>query len=278
MHAEHRKHRHFMKKKVSITLLLLSAVFIHSCKSYKDITYVQGLESGDVVQLAEKIATTINTNDALLITVSAANPEAVALYNPPVTNSLKPGETLVSSTPSLQNYLVDADGYIDFPSLGRIKAAGLTRSQLERYIKSELESVVTDPIVKVQILTNNITVLGEVTMPGTFEIPNERLSLFEALGLAKDLTIYARRDNILITRETEEGKLTGIRVDLTSPDVFSSPGFYLQKGDVVYVEPNEYRKSNSTYNSNKQFNVSMISTIISGVSVIASLIIALFVK
>lgn len=278
MHAEHRKHRHFMKKKVSITLLLLSAVFFHSCKSYKDITYVQGLESGDVVQLAEKIATTINTNDALLITVSAANPEAVALYNPPVTNSLKPGETLVSSTPSLQNYLVDADGYIEFPSLGRIKAAGLTRSQLERYIKSELESVVTDPIVKVQILTNNITVLGEVTMPGTFEIPNERLSLFEALGLAKDLTIYARRDNILITRETEEGKLTGIRVDLTSPDVFSSPGFYLQKGDVVYVEPNEYRKSNSTYNSNKQFNVSMISTIISGVSVIASLIIALFVK
>lgn len=278
MHAEHRKHRHFMKKKVSITLLLLSAVLFHSCKSYKDITYVQGLESGDVVQLAEKIATTINTNDALLITVSAANPEAVALYNPPVTNSLKPGETLVSSTPSLQNYLVDADGYIDFPSLGHIKAAGLTRSQLERYIKSELESVVTDPIVKVQILTNNITVLGEVTMPGTFEIPNERLSLFEALGLAKDLTIYARRDNILITRETEEGKLTGIRVDLTSPDVFSSPGFYLQKGDVVYVEPNEYRKSNSTYNSNKQFNVSMISTIISGVSVIASLIIALFVK
>lgn len=278
MHAEHRKHRHFMKKKVSITLLLLSAVLFHSCKSYKDITYVQGLESGDVVQLAEKIATTINTNDALLITVSAANPEAVALYNPPVTNSLKPGETSVSSTPSLQNYLVDADGYIDFPSLGRIKAAGLTRSQLERYIKSELESVVTDPIVKVQILTNNITVLGEVTMPGTFEIPNERLSLFEALGLAKDLTIYARRDNILITRETEEGKLTGIRVDLTSPDVFSSPGFYLQKGDVVYVEPNEYRKSNSTYNSNKQFNVSMISTIISGVSVIASLIIALFVK
>lgn len=278
MHAEHRKHRYFMKKKVSITLLLLSAVFFHSCKSYKDITYVQGLESGDVVQLAEKIATTINTNDALLITVSAANPEAVALYNPPVTNSLKPGETLVSSTPSLQNYLVDADGYIDFPSLGRIKAAGLTRSQLERYIKSELESVVTDPIVKVQILTNNITVLGEVTMPGTFEIPNERLSLFEALGLAKDLTIYARRDNILITRETEEGKLTSIRVDLTSPDVFSSPGFYLQKGDVVYVEPNEYRKSNSTYNSNKQFNVSMISTIISGVSVIASLIIALFVK
>lgn len=278
MHAEHRKHRHFMKKKVSFTLLLLSAVLFHSCKSYKDITYVQGLESGDVVQLAEKIATTINTNDALLITVSAANPEAVALYNPPVTNSLKPGETLVSSTPSLQNYLVDADGYIDFPSLGRIKAAGLTRSQLERYIKSELESVVTDPIVKVQILTNNITVLGEVTMPGTFEIPNERLSLFEALGLAKDLTIYARRDNILITRETEEGKLTGIRVDLTSPDVFSSPGFYLQKGDVVYVEPNEYRKSNSTYNSNKQFNVSMISTIISGVSVIASLIIALFVK
>ena len=110
-------------------------------------------------------------------------------------DSLKPGETMLSSNPSLQNYLVDPDGYIDFPSLGRIKAAGLTRSQLEQYIKKELEPMVTDPIVKVQILTNNITVLGEVTAPGTFEIPNERLSLFEALGLAKDLTIYARRDS-----------------------------------------------------------------------------------
>ena len=267
-----------MKKKATFALLILSAIIFHSCKSYKDIAYVQGLESGDIVPLTEKLATTINTNDALLITVSAANPEAVAAYNPPVTNSLKPGETMLSSNPSLQNYLVDPDGYIDFPSLGRIKAAGLTRSQLEQYIKKELEPMVTDPIVKVQILTNNITVLGEVTAPGTFEIPNERLSLFEALGLAKDLTIYARRDNILITRETEDGKLMSMRVDLTKPDVFSSPGFYLQKGDVVYVEPNDYRKSNSSYNSNKQFNVSMISTIISGVSVIASLIIALFVK
>ncbi len=267
-----------MKKKATLSLLILSVIFFHSCKTYEDITYVQGLKSGDVIQLAENIASTINTNDALLITVSAANPEAVAPYNPPVTNSLKPGETLVSTTPSMQNYLVDPNGYINFPSLGRIKVAGLTRTQLEEQIKATLDTVVTDPIVKVQILTNNVTVLGEVTSPGRFSIPNERLTLFEALGFAKDLTIYARRDNILITRETEEGKLTSIRVDLTSPDVFSSPGFYLQKGDIVYVEPNEYRKSNSTYNSNKQFNVSMISTIISGVSVIASLIIALFVK
>ena len=91
----------------------------------------------------------------------------------------------------------------------------------------------------------------------------------EANGYAKERTIYGRRDNILITREAADGKLVSIRVDLTSPDVFSSPGFYLQKGDVVYVEPNEYRKSNSSYNSNKQFNVSMISNIISGVTVIA---------
>ena len=126
-----------MKKKATFALLILSAIIFHSCKSYKDIAYVQGLESGDIVPLTEKIATTINTNDALLITVSAANPEAVAAYNPPVTNSLKPGETMLSSNPSLQNYLVDPDGYIDFPSLGRINAAGLTRSQLEQYKKKE---------------------------------------------------------------------------------------------------------------------------------------------
>lgn len=267
-----------MKKKLLFALLILSVTVFHSCKSYKDITYVQGLASGDTISLAEKYVTTINTNDALLITVSAANPEAVAAYNPPVANALRPGETQLSSNPRLQNYLVDAEGYIDFPSLGRIRVAGLTRSQLEQYIKKELESYVDDPIVKVHLLTNNITVLGEVNSPGTYGIPNERLSLLEALGYAKDLTIYGRRDNILITREAADGKLVSMRVDLTSPDVFSSPGFYLQKGDVVYVEPNEYRKSNSSYNSNKQFNVSMISTIISGVSVIASLIIALFVN
>ena len=266
-----------MKKKILFTLLILSVAIFHSCKSYKEIAYVQGLASGDTLALAEKYVTTINTNDALLITVSAANPEAVVAYNPPVSNTLKPEETQLSSNPSLQNYLVDPDGYIEYPSLGRIKVAGLTRFQLEQYIKKELEPYVTDPIVKVQLLTNNITVLGEVNSPGTYKIPNERLSLFEALGCAKDLTIYGRRDNILITREAADGKLVSIRVDLTSPDVFSSPGFYLQKGDVVYVEPNEYRKSNSSYNSNKQFNVSMISTIISGASVIASLIIALFV-
>ena len=171
-----------MEKKLLFALLILSVAVFHSCKSYKDITYVQGLASGDTLSLAEKYVTTINTNDALLITVSATNPEAVVAYNPPVTNTLKPGETLLTSNPTLQNYLVDPDGCIDFPSLGRIQVAGLTRSQLEQYIKKELEPYVADPIVKVQLLTNNITVLGEVTAPGSYEIPNERLSLLEALG------------------------------------------------------------------------------------------------
>ena len=119
-----------MEKKLLFALLILSVAVFHSCKSYKDITYVQGLASGDTLSLAEKYVTTINTNDALLITVSATNPEAVVAYNPPVTNTLKPGETLLTSNPTLQNYLLDPDGCIDFPSLDRTKVTGLPRYKL----------------------------------------------------------------------------------------------------------------------------------------------------
>ncbi|MCD7709899.1 MAG: polysaccharide biosynthesis/export family protein [Porphyromonadaceae bacterium] len=264
-----------MKKIRIFTGLILLTLLLPSCRSYKNISYLQGMDEGDIIQLAEKLSATINDKDVLSITVSTANPETVAGYNPMVLGTAKSNDMQLYSAPVLQSYTVGTDGCIDFPTLGHIKVAGLTRQQLEEYLKDEISSMVLDPIVKVQILTNNITVLGEVTTPGTFSIPNDRLSLFEALGMAQDLTIYGRRDNILIARENGEGSITSIRVDITKPDVFSSEGFYLQKGDVVYVEPNEYKKSNSRYNSNKQFNVSMISAIISGCSVIATLAVAI---
>lgn len=262
-------------KKSLLVLTLFSIFVFHSCKSYQDIAYLQNVTPDSIIKIAENIAAPITSNDALIITVSSSNPAAVAVYNPPVINPMPVGETRIQSTMQLQTYQVDAEGYIDFPGIGKLKVVGLSAKEVEKMICAEIEPFVSDPIVKVQIEGNKVTILGEVVEPGVFEIPNERLTVLEALSMAKDMTIYGRRDNILVVRETENGEATFFRLDLTKSDVFTSPAFYLKKNDVVYVEPNKYRKSNSSYNSSKQFNISVISTVISGVSVIATLILAI---
>ncbi len=257
-------------KKCTFAVLLFAALLLNSCKSHKNIAYVQGIDTAQVVNLAKNIASTITCNDVLTITVSAENPEAVAAYNPPVISPLS--GTSLQTTPTFQTYNVSPDGYIDYPTLGRIKVEGLTRSELEKYLKDEISKKVNDPIVKVVVTNNKITILGEVNAPGRYDIPNERLTILEALGLARDLGIYAQRENILIIREDENGNRNFIRMDLTKPDIFNSPAFYLKKNDVIYVEPNRYRKSNSTYNAQKSFNLSILSTVISGISVITTMV------
>ena len=240
-------------KKSLLVLSLFSIFILDSCKSYKDIAYIQNVTPDSIIKIAENIPALITCNDALLITVAST----------------------IQATTRMQTYKVNAEGYIDFPGIGKLKVAGLTTSEVEAMISKEIEPNVSDAIVKVQIEGNKVTILGEVVNPGVFGISKERLTILEALSLAKDLTIYGRRDNVLVVRETENGEATFYRLDLTKSDIFTSPAFYLKKNDVVYVEPNKYRKSNSSYNSSKQFNISVISTVISGVSVIATLILAI---
>lgn len=257
-------------KKCTFVLLVLATIFFNSCKSHKNIAYMQGIDTMQVVNLAKNAAATITVNDVLNITVSASNPEAVALYNPPVIAPFN-GASL-QQTPSFQTYRVSPDGYIDYPALGRIKVEGLTYHELETLLKNEIGETVADPIVKVVIQSNKITILGEVNAPGRYDILNDRLTILEALGMARDLNIYGQRENVLIVREDAQGNRNFIRIDLTKPDIFNSPAFYLQKNDVVYVEPNKYRKSNSSYNAQKSFNLSILSTVISGISVITTMV------
>lgn len=261
-------------KKSLLVLILFSIFVFHSCKSYKEIAYIQNVTPDSIIKMSENIPATITSNDALLITVSSTNPAAVMAYNPQIyVQSTE--ETTIQSTPQMQTYKVNAEGYINFPGIGKLKVAGLTTSEVEAMISAEIEQNVSDAIVKVEIEGNKVTVLGEVVSPGVFVISKERLTVLEALSMAKDMTIYGRRDNVLVVRETENGEASFYRLDLTKSDIFTSPAFYLKKNDVVYVEPNKYRKSNSSYNSSKQFNISVTSTVISGVSVIATLILAI---
>ncbi len=262
-------------KKSLLVLSLFSIFILDSCKSYKDIAYIQNVTPDSIIKIAENIPALITCNDALLITVASTNQAAVIAYNPPILITQPSEETDIQATTRMQTYKVNAEGYIDFPGIGKLKVAGLTTSEVEAMISKEIEPNVSDAIVKVQIEGNKVTILGEVVNPGVFGISKERLTILEALSLAKDLTIYGRRDNVLVVRETENGEATFYRLDLTKSDIFTSPAFYLKKNDVVYVEPNKYRKSNSSYNSSKQFNISVISTVISGVSVIATLILAI---
>ncbi len=269
-----------MKK--HILIIALSTLILSACSAPKSVLYFPELaQTNDVEQTIpeslKNYESPIVPDDMLAITVTAIDPNAVAIFNLPTQNFMAPGETMLMTTPSLQTYLVDSEGYIDYPVLGRVKVSGLTRNEVALLLKKEISKYAEDPIVTVQCTNFKINVLGEVTKPGTYKVTGERVSILDALGLANDITIYGNHHNVLLIRENE-GKRIFHRFDLTSEDLFSSPYFYLQRNDVVYVEPNKSRQGAANYSQEKQYNVTVVSTIVSAVSVIASLCIALFIK
>lgn len=258
----------------------LSLVLLTSCRTSEQITYFQDIAQNRSGQLTEQdisYETKICPDNQLSIFVSSIDPNSVAVFNLPLTSYLSPGETTVSATPTIQTYLVDANGYIEFPVLGKIKAAGKTRSELAEYLKVKISAYAKSPIVSIKIQNFKISILGEVKSPGTRTISNERISILDAIGMAGDLTLYGERTNVLIIRDNN-GKKEYQRLDLTSSEIFTSPYYYLQQNDIIYVDPNKARISNAKYSQSAQFNISVASTIVSAISVIASLTIALLVK
>ena len=258
-----------MKNNLPLPLIgfLLSLLVTSSCVSRKEMAYFQNMEELDSAIDASKTSLEIQPNDLLTITVSAANIEAVQPFNLPVTSapSLAGG---MSGRVELQTYLVDSDGNIEFPVLGTVHVAGLTRQQLVEKLKEMISKYVQNPIVNIKIINFQVTVLGEVTRPGTFTVPDERISLSKALGLAGDLTIYGRRDNVLIIRETGDEEQYAY-VDLTDSDLLNSPYYYLHQNDVVIVEPNSAQLQGASYNRNASVYISIASVLISLIVVIA---------
>lgn len=223
----------------ALVFIFLACSSLTACVNTNQAIYFNNINDTEFQNKVEQLEPIIQPNDLLNITVSSLNPAASELFN--VSNPRDFRATNASNTFSQSpGYLVDPDGYIQFPFLGRIRAAGLTKKAFQQGIRDEIDrrKLLIDPIVEVRYLNYKVSVLGEVARPSVLTVPNEKLTLLEALGLAGDLTIYAKRDNILLIRE-ESGVKKLVRLNLTTNELFTSPYYYLRTNDIIYVEPNK---------------------------------------
>ena len=245
--------------KPAIVLLSILTLAVTSCNTYRKINYLQDVVPDEAERIAINKGILIQPKDMISIVVSSRNPELALMFNLPVI-SYQAGSESVSGQGSqrLLGYVVDNDGNIDFPVLGLIHAAGLTRWELANEIKSKIVGMnyIKDPVVTVEFMNFKISVMGEVTSPGTYNIEGDKITLLQALSLAKDLTIFGRRDNVSVIRE-QDGERIVYQVDLRSASLFDSPAYYLQQNDIVYVEPNKVRAGQSTINENNIKSVSL---------------------
>lgn len=228
----------------SFLLIIFITNLLFSCTSSKQIAYFNNQPEGIYDNKTPVLQQTIIPNDLLSITVSSLNPEASQIFNNPGTSSSPSAGTNARNS---VGYLVEQEGTIQFPLLGKIQAAGLTKTELAEFLRKTLEDkkLLIDPIVVINFLNFRVTVLGEVSHPLVVSVPNEKISLLEAIGMAGDLTIFARRDNVLLIRE-EKGKRLLKRINLNSGDIFNSPFYYLKSNDIVYAEPNKSKVFNSS--------------------------------
>lgn len=212
---------------------LLSVLLIAtSCATKKEIIYFQDAEMLNSKLSEQAFEPIIESNDILYIAISSMNEEVLAPFK---RNTGLEGNT-TNSNAGLQGYLVNVDGSIRFPVIGKIAVAGKTRGEAEADLKTKLAEFITDVVVDVRIMNFKITVIGGVNAPGVYTIPDERVTLPQAIGLAGDLSQDGKRDNILVIREID-GKQQVSRIDLTKTEFFSSPYYFLKQNDVVYVEP-----------------------------------------
>ncbi|WP_439883471.1 polysaccharide biosynthesis/export family protein [Pontibacter sp. MBLB2868] len=224
---------------LKIPFFIFLTLFISSCTKSTDVIYFGKTNKSEFGSRTESLEPVIQKNDLLSISVSSLNPEASEIFNVNSTNTIRSANASNSVSP-VTGYLVSQEGYIQFPMLGKIKAVGLTKKTLKERIENELiaRKLLIEPIVDIRYLNYKVSVLGEVAHPSVLTVPNEKLTLLEALGLAGDLTIYASRNNVLLIRE-EEGTKKLVRIDLTTDELFTSPYYYLKSNDIIYVEPNK---------------------------------------
>jgi polysaccharide export outer membrane protein len=223
----------------SIIHLLVIAIFLafSSCTPSKNIAYLQNIQDTSFKTSLGVVEAPIQSNDILSISISSLDAEASSVFNK---STAKSTTAAAGGGQSAAEYLVNTEGNIQIPILGVIKAAGLTKTELKQNITKTLlaKKLLVDPVVDIRYLNFEVTVLGEVGKPTVITVPSEKISLVKALGLAGDLTIYGKRTNLLLIRE-EEGKRITRHINLNATDFITSPYYYLQPNDVVYVEPNK---------------------------------------
>ena len=260
-------------KKFSYFVLLVA--LMTSCSAPKNVAYLQN--SDDVDLSSEYLYDAkIMPKDVLTITVNTVNPEASAPFNLIVRNTLTSTSSNIGPTGgSLQTYLVDNEGGIDFPVIGYIKVGGLTKRECEKLIHDKVKpylNAAENPVVTVRMSSYSISVLGEVTRPGSYQVSREKINVLEALAQAGDLTIYGVRENVKLIRENAKGHKEIHTINLNDANLLTSPYYYLQQNDIVYVEPNKVKSQNSSIGQSTTLWISATSILISMASLLYNIL------
>ena len=260
-----------MKK---ILLMAMLALALASCNTSKKIVYFQDIQVNRPEAITEARDITVQPKDQISILVSSKDPQLAALFNLPRVQYRVGDNNMQNTNGDVSGYTLDTEGYIDFPVLGRLYVAGMTKSEIASFIKKRLmdENLINDPVVTVEFMNLYYSILGEVNNPGKYMITKDQITLLEAISMAGDLTIYGKRDAVFVVRE-EDGQRVTHWVDLRTQDLFHSPVYYLKQNDVIYVQPNKVRAGQSTINDN---SVKSVSLWISIASFLSSLGVLLF--
>lgn len=247
-------------------IFILGALLLASCATNKRAAYIQQVQTDIPTAIEQDYQIRIKPLDRLTVTINSKDPELAAPFNAASSYNSLNGLSSYSSSSNgnLQILTVDKEGKIQLPIIGEIDCDGLTRNELAKKIENTIREngMVHDPIVINQFADVKFSVLGEVARPGQFSITKDRISLFDALAMAGDLTIYGQRENVALIRE-ENGMRTVHYFDLKNPDILTSPYFYLQQDDVVYVTPNKYKAQAGEINQNRSFYISLVSVAVS---------------
>ncbi|MCZ4224364.1 polysaccharide biosynthesis/export family protein [Pedobacter rhodius] len=256
--------------RLSGVLFILIIAFTSSCVSNKKITYFQDIQTVNQAKLenaAAFVEPIIQSDDILSINIFTLNPQSGAVINQAASNTvLGGGASSAVAAQQVNGFLVDKNGDVELSLIGKVKVSGLTTYQARELVREKVSAFYKEPNVQLRFVNFKVSVLGEVNAPSTYTLPNEKVSILDALSLAGDLTIYGKRDNVLVVRDNN-GKKEFARLNLNSSDIFNSPFYYLKQNDVIYVEPNKARVSAN--------NAAQIQTIGIVTSILSVLVLAI---
>jgi len=265
-----------MKKLSYFFLAAVAVLTVTSCSTPKNVAYIQNSDYIDYSNSEFLYDARIMPKDILTITISTVNPEASAPFNLIVRPTLTSATSnIATSGGSLQTYLVDNNGCIDFPVVGTLQVGGLTKSMCEKLIHDKIKRYMNaeeNPIVTVRMSNYKISVIGEVNRPGMFTVDNEKINIFEALAKAGDLSIYGVRDRVKLIRENAKGRKEIYTVNLNDANIVNSPYYYLQQNDIIYVEPNQVKARNSAIGTSTTIWISVTGALVSLASLIVNVL------
>ena len=253
------------------------ALLLSSCTAIQRTAYIQDVQDNAAVNVAHESQIRIKPHDRLTVVVSSKDPELASPFNVmtsynSLTNSPM-GQTAVSSSQSLQIRTVDAEGNLYMPIIGNVQCVGKTRTELADMIAKRIidGGYIADAAVNIQFADMKLFVMGEVARPGEFDVTRDQVTILEALAMAGDMTIYGNRENVTVVRK-ENGQTKTYRVNLLDAQCFASPAYYLQQGDVVYVQPKKQRAATGEINQNRSFWISIASTFLSAASLLMTIL------